>query len=294
MYIKQKLILSLCLALLFGMHSTVFAAGQIMAANDGKGPVTPVSSVVQISPEEMGAGGKRLILEGGIEYSQKVANDEVEGREHGTDFTLILGYNLSDIFSVKAKGILNKQEEGPKDTTYSNTQVTFSMKGKKLNDQFQTVHAVIGVIPTSKESLETDRLKGSVGLANGIQYDGLFAAATYILTLTKNIHEFNFNAEGKANVEYVLSNSLEVVIPMGDMFSVSLAGLFKNGRTYGGFERSSFEFGADLNMAVSKNLGINIGTSNKGAGVKPNGTDSNIAAYDANSSVYRLGASYAY
>lgn len=291
---KQKLILSLSLALLFGMQSTAFAAGQVIASNEGKGPVTPVSSVVQISPEEIGQDGKRLILEGGIEYSQKVATDEIEGRERGTDFTLVLGYKLSDLLAIKAKGILNKQEDGPADTSYSNTQVTLSIKGKKLSEQFQTVHAVTGVIPTNKDSIERDRLKGTIGLANGIQYDGVFASATYILSLSKNVHEFNFNAEGKANVEYVLSNSLEVVVPMGDLFSVSVAGLFKNGRTYGGFDRSSFGFSADLNLAVSKNLGINLGTSNEGAGVKANGTDSNIAAYDANSSVYRLGASYAY
>ncbi|MBC7465036.1 MAG: hypothetical protein H7256_03515 [Bdellovibrio sp.] len=294
MIFKQKMILSLSLALIFGMHSGAFAAGQIIAASDGKGPVTPVSSLVQISPEEMDPDGKRLILEGGVEYAQKVAKDEVEGREAGTEFTLVLGYKLSSLFSLKAKGIITKQEDGPKDTSYSNTQLTLSIKGKKLNDQFETVHAVTAVIPTNKDSIERDRLKGAFALANGIHYDGVFASATYILSLAKNIHEFNFNADGKANIEYTLSNSLEVVVPMGDMFSISLAGLFKNGRTYGGFERSSFGFSADLNIAVSKNLGINLGTSNEGAGVKPNGTDSNIAAYDANSSVFRLGASYAY
>jgi len=269
------------------------APAQTSKTSDKKEPVVAQSSVVQVDAEALDSN-KKLMVEAAIEYSQKIAEDQVGGREAGTDYTLGLGYRVNDLAAIKAKGILNKQDSGQKETTFSNTQIGLSIKGKKINEQLETVHALTGTLPTNKDSQQVDRLKGAIALANGLKYNGVHVIATYLLGIAKNIHEYTVNADGTPNVEYTLTNSVELVFPLNDQFAISTSGLFKNGRTYGGYQRSAFAFSADLNYEIIKNFAVNLGTSNEGAAVKANGSDSNISAYDDKSSVYRLGLSYVY
>jgi hypothetical protein len=273
----------------------IFLFGSVSAFSFGssaqEGPITQ-ESVALVKADEI--SDKKLILETGAEYSQKTVVDEVGGRESGTDYTLVLGYRMNDTYSMKAKAILTKEEFGQKETKVSNTQIGLGIAGFKINDTMTSVHAVTFVAPTSEESKVRDRLQGAIGVANGIKYDGLYASVTGTVALSKNFHQYTFNSEGDANIEYKLATTIDLTIPVTEKFSLTSTGIYKIARTYGGFQRTVFEIHSDLNYLITKELNVNLGVSNDGNALKSNGVDSNIAAYNANSSVVRLGLSYVY
>ncbi|MBC7420895.1 MAG: hypothetical protein H7328_09215 [Bdellovibrio sp.] len=251
------------------------------------------SSAMQIQNDGI-SEHKGLGITTGLEYAQKNAVDQRGTRDSETNLLLAPSYTINSRLAVSAKGIITKQNSGPKDTTYSNTTVTLSIGGIQLNDQFKTLHSVAGVLPTSQDSQKIDRLKGGVSIKNGISFDYDKINLKYSIVLSQNFHEFNFNADGDANVQYRLGQSVEVAFFITDRFYITAAGIYRNGVTYGGFDRTAFGIDADLNYDLWKNFSLNLGTSNEGSAYKSNGVDSNISAYNDNTSVVRAGMSYVY
>ncbi|NUN06578.1 MAG: hypothetical protein HUU57_12550 [Bdellovibrio sp.] len=260
------------------------AAGSVASANNA---ITEVQTSTMQAP-----GAKLVTVMAGVEYSQEVSEEEKGVRGASIDSVLSLGYRTSDLTTVSVKGIVSKDQNGPQDTTVSNTQLVLGIKGKKLTDQVTTVHSVIGLIPTNEVARKRDRFKGGFALSNGVNYVTPLLTASYRLVLTKNIHEFNMNAESKANIEYTMANTFAVDVPVYGPVHVSADIMYRNGLTYGGSERSYFAFNADVIYDIDNNFSVNLGTSNGGNALKSNGVDSNVAVYDDKSSVFRAGVSY--
>lgn len=249
------------------------------------------TSTTTVTPEDKTKSP--LILELGIEYSQKIAKEEQGQRESSTDFQLAPAYKINPTFTAAGKIVFSKENSGARQSSSSNTTLTLGIKGIKINETLETLHSVGTVIPTNEDSIKRDHLKSSLAISNGLRWKTDLAKVDYKLGLSKNFHEFTVNAEGSPNIEYRLTNSLEITVPLTDKFSVSTLGIYRLGRTYKGFERTSFEINADLIYDVLENLSINIGTSNDGNALKANGVDSNIQAYNENTSVIRAGLSLA-
>jgi hypothetical protein len=251
------------------------------------------NSVTEIKSEETEAK-RGLSLGLGVEYSQKTAVDEKAARESDLSITFIPVYQISKALSLGAKGVFTQENNGPRNTKLSNTTLTVGIEGFQLNEQFKTVHSILGVIPTSEESQKRDRYKGGVAIGSGISFNSDLVKLKYVLSLARNIHEYTFNAEGTSNIEYRVGHSLESILQLTDTLSLSALGIYRIGRTYGGFERTGFELHGDVNLDIAKGLTLNIGTSNDGDALKSNGVDSNISAYNENSAAVRAGISYAY
>ena len=251
------------------------------------------TSVTQIKPENTVAT-KKFGLITLIEYSQKIAEDERASRESETSILFSPSIQLTEILKISAKSIFTQENYGPRNSTLSNTTISLGVKGFQLTEKLNSVHALNAVAPTNQLSQKTDRLKTSVSITNGLSYNHEYFKLNYKLALARNFHEYTVNAEGSPNIEYNLSNSLELIVPITDKFSVSVVGNYKNGKTYKNFDRSSFALDADLNYDFTPTLSLNIGTSNEGSAFKANGVDSNIQAYNENTSVNRLGLSYTY
>ena len=164
----------------------------------------------------------------------------------------------------------------------------------QLSENFRTIHSVAGIIPTSQDNQKVDRLLGGGAIKNGFAFDYGKLNFKYSLTLSQNVHEFNMNAVGEPNIQYRIGHTLTFALFVTDHFYVTAEGILREGRTYGGFSRQAFGVDADLNYDVLKNLSINLGTSNEGSAFKSNGVDSNISAYNDNTSVVRAGVSYVY
>lgn len=233
----------------------------------------------------------RLSLETGFEFSQRVAKDERAKRQESMDLSVGVGYSLSETFKASVRGILSKENTEGQQTLASDTRVSLAMRGFYLSPAVTTLHSVSGVIPTSQKSKEQDGLLGAVSVSNGLRYAGPIFDVQYRLGLGQNFHEYNFNANGAANVEQTISHSLNTQIKVTNKFYLTSLGVYRWGRTYGKKERSSFEVHGDLNYDVTSKMTLNFGTSNAGQALRANGVESNISAYDEDSAVIRAGVS---
>ena len=251
----------------------------------------PVATSTTISPAaKPDASAWSLGL--GLEYSENVAQQEEGPKESGIELLIAPGLKINETFSAGLISSLLQASTGDKKPELSNTQLSLSMKGWAPSDAVTTLHSAATILPTSIASRETDRLKSSIGITNGlsIAVSPRFTVI-YKLGLNRNFHEFTINADGRANVEYRLSNSLDLKLAITEKVSLVTTGIYRQGRTYQGFERQDFQFHGDINYDFLENLTMNVGTSNEGAAMKANGVDSNISVYDEKSTIWRFGIS---
>lgn len=228
----------------------------------------------------------------GLEYSENVAQVEDGPKDSGIEFAITPGYKINDTFALSGAFSMIQTSTEDKKPTASNTQTTLAMKGWELTPSIKTVHGATLVLPTSQVTRETDKLYAAFGVNSGVKMTmHPKFEMTYRLGLTRNFHEFNINANGSPNVEYRLTNSLNMKLILTDKINLVATGVYRMGRTYEGFERTDFQFDGDINLDVLESLSINIGTSNAGPALKANGVDSNISVYDEKSTVWRVGVS---
>ncbi len=247
------------------------------------------TNLAQIKQEEKKESAFNLGI--AVEYSQKIAVDQRGARKNNTDFTLAPTYKINSLLTLGAKGIMTKENSGSRQTTFSNTQLSLGLKGIKFGSDFESLHSLTGTAATNEASQKRDRLNGAIGVSNGIRFINPLVKIEYKLGLSKNFHEFNINAAGSPNVEYRLSNSLDINVPITQRLSISTVGIYRNGLTYGGFQRNLFSVDADINYDLNDKFSLNLGVSNDGDALKSNGIDSNISAYNENTSVVRAGLS---
>lgn len=228
----------------------------------------------------------------GLEYSENVAQVEDGPKESGMELAITPGYKINDTFALSGAFSIIQASTEDKKPLASNTQIGLSMKGWNLNSSIQSVHGASLILPTSEVSQKTDKLLSAVGINSGLKM-ALHPKfeMTYRLGVTRSFHEFTINANGSANVEYRLSNSLNLKLNLTEKINVVTAGTYRIGRTYQGFERTDFTFDGDINYDAFENLSINLGTSNAGPALKANGVDSNISVYDEKSTIWRVGLS---
>lgn len=254
---------------------------------------TSGTSTTQIQ-SQTDQGNKAFGITLGLEMSETVVKNESTPKENTLSIELVPSYQLTEYLKASAKFGLYKENFGQHQTKAKNGSLTLSLKGLKLSDSFSTAHNVAAIVPIAEETVERDRLKTGISISNGIKYVNDYVSVGYTILLGQNFHEYTQNADGKANVKNRLNQSVDITVPVVESISLSAEGIYRMGWTYGGFNRYSFGFDADINYDVTKNLSFNVGTSNEGPALKANGTDSNISLYDEDSSVFRLGVSYVY
>ncbi len=228
----------------------------------------------------------------GLEYSENVAQVEDGPKESGMELAFTPGYVINDTFALSGAFSMIQMSTEDKKPMSSNTQVGLSMKGWDITKSIKTVHGATAVLPTSQTSREIDKLHSSIGISNGLKMTlHPKFELTYRLGLTRNFHEFTINANGSANVEYRLANTINMKLIATEKLNLTATGVYRLGRTYEGFQRSDFQFHGDINYDILDNLSVNLGSSNEGAALKANGVDSNISVYDEKSTVWRVGIS---
>jgi hypothetical protein len=229
-----------------------------------------------------------------LEMSEKIAKEEVSSKENSVALQIAPAYKWNDLLTSTGEIVINKDNYGQRETTTSDLKIGLSIKGFQLSEEWKTKHSLGTVAPLNRDSVERDRLKGHLSISNGIEYKNTYFTTTYSLSLSQNFHEFTQNAEGSPNIQRRISQSLGLTVPVLEKLSLAASGLYRVSYTYNNFNRFSFGFDLDLNYDFTSNFAANIGTSNEGRALKSNGLDSNIAAYNENSSVVRAGMSYNY
>ncbi len=287
---KNFRILVLCLA-----SSITALAAEPSTTAVSTSPLPQTTSTTTIAtPVLNNETAKKFSLITGLEYSQKVEVEENTERESSTDLSFMATYKINDLYNVSAKTALTQENNGPKNSSISDSTVGFTVKGVKINDQWITTHAMSSILPTSETSQDRDRLRAAIAITNGVSYSGDLLKAKYSLGLSKNFHEFDQNAEGTFLNEYRITNLISLIVTVSDKFSVSVSGLYRISYTYDKIDRYGFGTFGDLNYAFKEDLFTNLGVSTEGNALKSNGVDSNINIYDDTASVVRAGLTYVY
>ncbi len=230
----------------------------------------------------------------GLEMAEKVQKEENSPKENSLSLSIEPLYKLTNLFTASAKIVINQDNFGQHKTTASDGTITLGIEGYDFSPEFKSVHSISTIVPVSDKSKKVDRLQSSLSFANGIVYSGPYFSLTYKIGLVRFFHEYTQNAEGSPNIQYRLSNLVDLTVPITSKFSINTVGAYRNGWTYGGFQRFGFIFSGDLNYEFNPKLTANLGISTDGSAVKSNGVDSNITVFDENTSSYRIGLAYLY
>ncbi len=251
------------------------------------------TSTTQINPIKKEE--KPLTIELGIEMGEKVSKEEFTPKKNTLGILIAPAYKINETFKASGKITINQDNYAQHETTASDGTLSLAINGFKLSEHLKTTHSLGTIIPVSEKSVKTDRLQGSISARNGIKYSSDYFDLSYKLGLTRFFHEFKQNAEGSPNIQYRLSQLIELKAPIfTEKLAITTSLDYRIGRTYRDFERFGFIYDADLNYDLTDKLSANIGTTNDGSALKYNGVDSNIQAYNENTSVYRLGITYTY
>jgi len=234
----------------------------------------------------------RFKLEFGLEHSQNVSVDELSRRSSSLDLGFGLMFKVNDNSSLFYKSALSRSNTPPNDTEMSDSIIGLSIKGYEITEQFRTSHALLSIIPTSEKSQKENRLFAGVGMSNGLSYSTDFITTSYSLSVARNFHEYDFNADGLANIQYSLGHKVELSIAFAEKWSFVNSGTYKTAWTYANKQRFAFEYHSDLVFDASDKMSLNLGTSNVGNALKANGQDSNIKVYDENTSILRAGLNF--
>lgn len=284
----KRTVLSICTLLMI--------APSVLKAQDSTVNTTtsiPIGTSVTSIEETLSAKNPLAIIFG-LEMAEKVQKDEVAPKENSLSMSIQPMYKLTPLLTGSARIVINQDNFGQHETTASDGTVSLAINGYEISPEFKTVHSVSTIIPVSEKSVKTDRLKGSLSLLNGIAYSGDYFNLTYKIGLVRFFHEFTQNAEGSPNVQYRVSQLIDLTVPVTQKFYINTVGSYRRGWTYGGYERYGFIFSGDLNYDIKAKLTVNLGVSTDGNAVKSNGVDSNITVFDENTSSYRIGISYLY
>ncbi len=264
------------------------AASTVAPANNAATSTSQVPKKLQ----PLDTGKFHFILN--LETSSNMYREDSVNRQATTDLLFIPSYKFSELYSLAAKSTLSKQNTGPRNTTVTNTSVALIRKGMDLGSNASLSHSLAAILPTNEDAKTQDRLQGAVAIGSDVKFNFLNVKSEYSLSVLRNFHEYTVNAENSPNVQYTLRHDLSFLIALSSRFSLAPSGYYKSGWTYENYDRNNFGLGLDFLFKPNKEITVYVGSGNEGPAYKANGTESNIQAYDQNTSVLRAGLSYTY
>ena len=145
------------------------------------------------------------------------------------------------------------------------------------------------IAPTSKISRDNKGRQGAlktgvtiIGNPNRL-IPGLGIAG--IITATRNFNEYETTKAGAVNTAWSSVQTLSVSYDLPKGFSLSGEFTHQNTWSYQDVAKESFSFSQEVGYQLTKTFSLSLGHTNGGSIFKPNGTDSNVALVDENSSV---------
>ena len=269
-------------------RSVLLAQNQVPQVSSASG-----QSSAQVSQNE--TQDKKWSLGLSVDYNMSSVKEEAVEQETSVDYSMTPSYSISKDLSVSALGSINQQRTGAKETLVADTVASLSYKGYAFSETTHLKHSLAALLPTSRKSQEEDRYKGGLRLSNGIKVGlGSLLDVTYTLGIQRNVHEFNVNQDGKANIQWQIRHQLDLALHLTDSFAINAWGRYTVGSTYENFSRYSFVTDVTAEYEVFKSFTVSAGVGNDGPALKNNGVDSNIAVYDEKSSTYHAGIGYTF
>ena len=188
-------------------------------------------------------------------------------------------------------GVLTQETLHDTKTSVSNVTIIVGRIPIELNSVFK-VTALAGVIlPTNDDDHRINTFDGGAQIAPRILYNvhflGLNTNGFVQTKYVRNFHEFDRSGDGTANLEQVLSERLNLNIPIVGGLSITGEFIYATGWTYQSATKETYATSEEIGYDIDKSWSVSLGHAIKGPLFKANGRDSNFETFDKyNSQVY--------
>ncbi len=205
---------------------------------------------------------------------------------------------INEKYALAARTDVTHTNIGAQDTQLGNTQVLLIRSPIEIADYTKLKLSAQGILPTDERLRKDDTFNGAVGFIVGVERElRLFnrdLIVDYAFNALKNSHQYETNAENKANLSYRVRNTLSAEYFFLKSMSFTTTTYYQAGRTYQNNLRTGFFVSEDLSYYATDKLIFNLSHSNTGNALASNGMDSNIRFYDQATSVFEAGLTYIY
>lgn len=222
-----------------------------------------------------------------LDYSSNLHKRGTAKHADSSTLTLIPRWNLSNGQGVSLLGEFTKEYQDEERFDMQTASIIYNLKPAEFT-YLKLPMSVRANLPVSEELKDRQGLK--VGVAaditptlntDAIGWLGWSLSAR--TRLTRNFHDFTVATSGQSNMEYSLSERIDIGYDITDKWGVSLVAIYAISRTYKGNEKESFSLAQEISYAINKAATVGIGHTNEGGLLEANG-DSNVRAFDENSS----------
>lgn len=240
------------------------------------------TSAPAVKPEE-----KNWSLMGNISRSRNLYDREDGNLSESQSFMGRLSIKMTPEYSTSITTSYNQDLKDSELADWGDSSVRFSRKGFEISPLFTLAPALSVGLPTSKRSKTGSGLIGTLGVSGGFGFvkgtlpEGVSLSGS--IGLTRLFHQYEEALSGSVNTAWSSTRSVSAGYSRGRFdFSISLT--HRNGWTYQGGVRESFEHSEEIGYSASDNLSISIGHTLAGSALKANAQDSNWALLNENDS----------
>lgn len=223
----------------------------------------------------------------------------------GMDYSTSLGYKLGPgTLSSGVSYTQNLNETDGENSTINDSNLKYSLEPRKIILESIAVDvnwaaSASAIIPLSKKSNEVDQLQTALILSTNLTLvasDELLVGGLGLslgVSAGQNFHSFETDKNGYYLNKNSSNQSISLFYSLKNIrFLMSYANKIR--WAYQGEVRNSFEFSQDITLSFLDFWTAELGHTNSGSALKPNGMDSNLSVIDEDNSIVYLGLSFSF
>ncbi len=227
--------------------------------------------------------------------STNLYDDTSSLKASSMDLWILPEVNFRNGSNISLTAILSRDISEEHRTKFSTTRVEYTLNTFE-NKWLKASLVPALILPTDYVLYETDSLRGGIGMTVPITFKLPMKnlVFSYKPRFTKNIHEFNVNANFNSNIEYSIRHQVQIAYNLTERIELGFVNNFVQGWTYRGTAKQSFTFEQSISYAASKNLSLELDHSNEGPAKKQGGAGSNVEVFNEHTSQISFGVGYAF
>ncbi len=231
-----------------------------------------------------------------LEYGTSLQPGDAYERNAALAMSFLPNFEINKDYKLALKsGVTKDLTSEEQKTVFDNTKISLIQTATPLSQIFSIRPAVAVVAPTHTDADKTF-FQGSIGGAGRLLFDlkpvGILFNGYYNLAYDRNFHEYTTDVDGTSNFQHALTQVLLLEVPFAENWSISATSVIVSAWTYRGTVRNFFELSQDLEYKIDDSFSVNLGHTNEGDAYKANGQSSNMAFFNGQSSVLRIGVGY--
>lgn len=221
-------------------------------------------------------------------YRNTSLYDHEDGtRRDSMDYVLKLSLRINKDYGLSVSGGYSQDLNDSTSNDFGDTSLSLTKSPINLGSYVQMSNSVSFIAPTSKMSHTVQNSEGAARLGanfsmNPVLNPNLVLAVS--LSGGQNFQQYDTDINGNVLNKYVLSQTFVAGYNIGNF---SLSGIFThiNAWSYQSNMKEAFEHYEELGYGVNNNFALAVGHTNSGSVLKANGSDSNIAFINENTSM---------